>query len=162
MKAKEFLSELTVGKYATGGTTPSKDPVATSAFRKNSKIAYDIVKSVSNAPTSKDKIEILANLDAGRTANKIVVIGPSDKRYAFQSYDSSTGKLTVSISNTLYTVDVDSLEFLGKERIMSGSLKKWLFKTDNLEVQGKMEPNPNSPKKPSSAKPKFVVPNRLW
>lgn len=162
MKAKEFLSELTVGKYATGGTTPTKDPFATSAFRKNSKIAYDIVKSVNNAPTSKDKIEILANLDAGKTTNKIVIVGPKDKRYAFQSYDKAAGTLTVSLATTLYTVDVNSLEFLGKERIMSNTSKKWLFKTDNLEVQGKMEPNPNSPKKPSSAKPKFVVPNRLW
>jgi hypothetical protein len=162
MRAEEFISELTVGKYATGGTVPTKDPISRAAFRKNSKIAYDIVKSVNDAPTSKDKIEILSNLTAGKTTNKIVIVGPNDKRYAFQSYNKEDGKLTVSLSTTLYTVDVDSLEFLGKERIMSGTTKKWLFKTDDLKSQGKMEPKSSDVKKGRPKKPNFVVPDFRW
>ena len=158
MRAEEFLPELTVGSYMKGGTSPSRSSIQ----NKNAKIAYDIVKSINNADTAKEKIEIITNLSVGKTSNKIVVVGPNDKKYAFQSYDSSTGKLTVSMSTTLYTVDVDSLEFLGKERSPSTTIKKWLFKTNNLEIQGKMEPKLDAAKKGRPSKPTYTMPNRLW
>ena len=158
MRAGEFLSELTVGSYMKGGTAPSRSHIQ----NKNAKIAYDIVKSINNAGTAKEKIEIITNLSVGKTSNKIVVVGPNDKKYAFQSYDSNTGKLTVSMSTTLYTVDVDSLEFLGKERSPSTTIKKWVFKTNNLEIQGKMEPKLDAAKKGRPSKPTYTMPNRLW
>jgi hypothetical protein len=162
MRVREIISELTVGRYASGGVVPTKDPRSLGSIRKKSKLAYDIVKSVNNAPTSRDKIDILANLDAGKTSNSIVIVGPGDKRYAFQSYDKEAGTLTVSLSTTLYTVDVDSLEFLGKERTMSSTKKKWLFKTDNLDLQGKMEPKADAVKKGRPSKPTYSFPKSLW
>jgi hypothetical protein len=163
MKASEFITEMQIGRYASGGTVPTKDPLSRSSIKKNSKLAYDIVKSVNNAPTSRDKIEILSSLTAGKTTNKIVIIGPNDKRYAFQSYDKGSGKLTVSLSTTLFNVDVDSLEFLGKERIISNTTKKWLFKTDHLEPIGKMDTKPSDTKKGRPLKPDYSsMPTRLW
>jgi hypothetical protein len=161
MKIKEFISELTVGRYASGGVVPSKPGAA---VRKNSKIAYDIVKSVNAAATSKEKIEILSNLTAGNTANKIVIVGPDGERYTFRSYDKDSEKLTVSLSTSpkIYTTDVNSLEFLGKERSVSTTLKKWLFKTDNLEVQGKVEPKQDTAKKGRPAKPTYTMPDKFW
>jgi hypothetical protein len=82
--------------------------------------------------------------------------------YLSKFVHSSTGKLTVSMSTTLYTVDVDSLEFLGKERSPSSTIKKWLFKTNNLEIQGKMKPKLDAAKKGRPSKPTYTMPNRLW
>lgn len=158
MRAKDFISELNVGSYMKGGTTPSKSHIQ----NKNAKIAYDVVKSISNADTAKEKIEIITNLSAGKTSNKIVVVGPADEVYTFRSYDKDSGQLSLSFSNRLFTADVNSLEFLRKERSPSTTIKKWIFKVTDVDPQGKIKTAATNVKKGRPSKPTFTMPDRLW
>ena len=163
MKAKEFISELTVGRIATGGITPS---VPSAVYKQNARIAYNIVKDVMTAPTAKEKFEILFNLKAGNTSNKIRLFGPNGKKYSPDSYDPSTGiiKLVGLSGNRSFSTSVDNLEFKGKERTLSSSTKYWNFSFNDIQQDEKPEVSEPTTKRgrPRNPTPSSTAPLRLW
>ena len=161
MKAHEFITEMQIGKYTSGGITPSSTPIT----RKNSKIAYDTVKAIANAPTAKDKIDIITNLKVGRTSNKISVTDQNGNKYGFREYNEQSGDIElVDRQGKPYKTNVDYLEFVGKERSMSTSIKKWVFKSSKILASDieKPTPTPDAKKKGRPAKPTYTMPDRLW
>ena len=163
MKAKEFISELTVGRIATGGITPQ---VPKSIYKQNARLAYNIVKDVMTAPTAKEKFEILFNLKAGNTSNVIRLLGPNGKKYSPASYDEATGviKLIGASGNRSFSTSVDSLEFKGKERTISSSTKYWNFSFNDIQQDEKPEVSEPTTKRgrPRKPTPSSTAPLRLW
>lgn len=161
MRAQEFITEASIGKYASGGIVPSSTPIT----RKNAKLAYDVVKSINQAPTAKDKIEVITSLKAGGSTNKISIINQHGEPYGFREYNKSTGDIElVNRQGKAFRTNVDSLEFVGKERSVSTSIKKWVFKTDNIQISD-TEPQKSiqEPKKKGRpSKPKYNIPNNPW
>lgn len=161
MRAKEFITEASIGKYASGGIVPSSTPIT----RKNAKLAYNVVKAIAQAPTAKDKIDVITGLKAGGSNNRISVIDQNGVPYGFRDYDKSTGNIElVNRQGKPYKTSVDSLEFVGKERSISSSVKKWVFKTDSIQPSDVESPQPaQEPKKKGRpAKPVYSIPDRLW
>jgi hypothetical protein len=157
MKIREFITEMRIGKYASGGIIPSSSPIT----RKNSKIAYDTVKAINDAPTAKDKIDIITNLEVGRTTNQILVTDQKGNKYGFKEYNKQSGDIElIDRRGNPYRTNVDYLEFVGKERSMSTSIKKWVFtssKISALDIE-KPTPKPDAKKKGRPAKPIYTMP----
>jgi hypothetical protein len=163
MRAIEIISELTVGRIATGGITPQ---VPKSIYNQNAKLAYNIVKDVMTAPTAKEKFEILFNLKAGNTTNIIRLLGPNGKKYSPASYDKETGiiKLVGAAGDRSYSTSVDNLEFKGKERTISSTKKYWNFSFNDMKQDKKPEVSEPGTKRgrPRNPTPSSTAPLRLW
>lgn len=160
MKASEFINEMRVGSYMSGGVTPARSSIE----KRNASAAYDLVKSIGNAPTPKDKIEIISNLKSGEgnTSNKIVIKDSHGKPYKFTSYDKNTGNIElISMKGMPCRTNVSSLTYVGKERSASTTLKKWIFSTDDIEAS-----DAEKPKAPvKTGRPKkvqYTIPNSPW
>jgi len=159
MRAQEFITEMQMGTYMKGGITPTKAPDSYSAYKRNSKIAYDIVKTVSKLPTSKEKFEYIFNLKDGQTSNSIRVVDSEGVAYGIKDYNADTGEVTVSRGGALGTVNIDDLEFKGKERSISSTKKTWIFSTPAIQKIKSATARGGRPPKSDSS---YSFPNRLW
>lgn len=159
------MNEMQIGRIATGGPTHlASNPAA----KQNARIAYEIVVAVGNADTAKEKFEILNNLKAGQTTNKIVLVDPNGKKYSVVSYDQSTGAIQLLswTGSRPVSTKVDNLKFKGKERSISSTKKNWIFSFDEME-QGEptiKTPSDSSVKRgrPRNPTPSASAPLRLW
>lgn len=157
MKITELLVEMQIGRYASGGITPSNGPIA----KKKAAIAYNVVKSISTAPTAKEKIDIITSLKSGSTTNKIDITDQHGAHYGFKDYDKSTGDIKlINKLGTPYKTNVEYLEFVGKERSASTTIKKWVFSSSKITPASDTPP----PKRAGgrTAKPVYTLPTRLW
>jgi hypothetical protein len=158
MKITDLLVEMQMGRYASGGTTPTGGPIA----KKNAAIAYNVVKSIGNAPTAREKIDIITSLKAGTTTNKIVINDQHGKHYSFKGYDKSTGDISLAnMQGIPCKTNVEDLEFVGKERSISSTIKKWIFTSNKIVSLDSDTPDPKrGGGRPS--KPVYTLPSRLW
>jgi len=132
MRAEEFLIEYTRGVYGKGGITPTRGK----AYRTRSKIAYEIRKSIMNAETAKEKLDILMNLKKGQTTN-YPVFKIDGKNFRVKKWDKETGTITVTDPKNIYLINDNDMEFVGPERSISNTSKQWVFQASDMKVKKK-------------------------
>ena len=108
--------------------------------------AYKRTKDFNELKTAKEKFNFLYNLTAGKTSNKIRIEGPSgihgysNNLYHIQSYNPSTGDITLTLktreSDNTVTGNVNDFTYKGRMGTATGSAKTYTFIPGKLTMVG--------------------------
>ena len=136
------LDELTYGRVGPSISTIDK---TSPWIKKNMDIAADRTRSVNAAESVKDKFEAIYAI--ARESNTTRVQLGNFGKNSVQSYDPSTGDLVLRSSTgsviKLYSTNINSYEYVGRERSAGSATKKYIFKEINPPEEISSGPNPN-------------------
>ncbi len=136
------LDELTIGKVGTGGVS-TIDKTAP-WIKHNMDVAGKRTMAVNAAKSVKDKFDIIYNI-AKESKTTLINLGSFGKN-SIQSYDPATGDLILKSSTSgkvkLYSTNINSYEYVGREKSIGASTKKYIFNEINPPKEISSEPNP--------------------
>ena len=180
MKAHEIFEGLTKspGQYGGGApsmsaqrmTAPTVSTIDRSAPWTRSQIAKATkrTKDFNQLATDKEKFDMLYNLPAGKTTNRIVIsttgAGGFGNTLQIKAYDPATGNIDLILNSRgktdEYQGNTNDFKFAGRTRTVSSNAKNYNFvpgKLSHMDSQEKPMGRPGQKKKKE-----YKFPNMPW
>lgn len=120
------LSELTIGR--TGPSVSTIDRTAP-FIKAGMKIAADRTKSMNSATSVKDKFEVAYDISKQSAVSSVILGKFSSGK--IKSYDPASGDIIFAGGfnhGKLYSANINSYEYVGREKSISSNTMKYIFK----------------------------------
>jgi hypothetical protein len=144
MKVAEILSEMQRGQIYKGGVSYDK---SAPWIKNQMDVAAERTKTIDQLEDPAAKFKFIADLGSNAVRNKVFVkLDDGDKLVpmTIKSYDPDTGNIFLGLSgNSLktYRTNVSTLDFIGRERSPSTSVKTYKFAANVTGSEEKQSKN---------------------